>query len=218
MLREEAGAFEGRRSDILDAAIVGCEDLGRTIDELLDLSRVESGQLRLMKERVDLNGLVGQLISSYRPRFIAAGIDLAHVSESRQAVLLADGPRLAVVLSNLLSNALKYTPSGGRVEVHLSTQNTGAAAGQCLQIAVSDTGPGVPEEFRERIFDKFFRIEHQSSKSAVPIQGAGFGLYLCRQIIEAHEGKIHCTRGSGQTGTTIAFEIPATAEAGSVSV
>jgi two-component system, NtrC family, sensor histidine kinase KinB len=214
MLREDAGAFHERQRDILDAAIAGCEDLSRTIDELLDLSRVESGQLRLMKERIDLNGLFAQVLTSFRPRFVGAGVDLEGSSQCRQAIVLADGPRLAVVLSNLLSNALKYTPSGGRVQVRMSMQNAASTGRIYLQVAVSDTGSGVPEEFRERIFDKFFRIEHQNGKTAAAVQGAGFGLYLCRQIIEAHEGKIHCTGGGDRTGTTIAFEIPVDMQAG----
>jgi NtrC-family two-component system sensor histidine kinase KinB len=209
MLREGADALEERQRDILDAAIGGCEDLGRTIDELLDLSRVEAGQLRLMKDRVDLNGIVGQLVTSLRPRFAAAGVGLETVSECRDAVVLADGPRLAVVLSNLLSNALKYTPPGGWVGIRVSRQNAGSNGKEYLQIAVSDTGSGVPEEYRDRIFDKFFRVEHQRSKSAFAVQGTGFGLYLCRQIIEAHGGKIYCKVVKNQTGTTIAFDIPA---------
>jgi len=209
MLREGSDALEERQRAVLDAAIASCEDLSRTIDELLDLSRVEAGQLRLMKDRVDLNGILGPLISSFRPRFAAAGVDLETVSECREAVVAADSPRLGIVLSNLLSNALKYTPAGGRVLVRLSRQNAGLNGQERLQIAVSDTGSGVPEEYRDRIFDKFFRVEHQKPKSIVAVQGAGFGLYLCRQIIEAHGGRITCTVGKNQSGTTIAFEIPA---------
>ncbi len=208
MLREGGKGLQDRQRDILDGAIAGSEDLSRTIDELLDLSRVEAGQLRLMKDRVDLNALVGQAVTTFRPRYVSAGVHLQVISECRQATVIADGPRLSLVLSNLLSNSLKYTPPGGHVEVRLSLQNAGGIPGEFLQIAVSDTGPGVPEEFRDRIFEKFFRVEHQEPKSFLSGQGAGFGLYLCRQIVEAHGGGIRCEVRKNQSGTTIAFEIP----------
>jgi NtrC-family two-component system sensor histidine kinase KinB len=209
MLRERARGLDKTQRDILDAALGGCEDLGRTIDELLDLSRIESGQLRLMKDRVDLHGLVEHLVATLQPRFNAAGVTLESVSECQGTVVLADGPRLTVVLSNLLGNALKYTLAGGRVQVRLSALNTEDGSSRTLQVAVSDTGPGVPEEFRERVFEKFFRVEHQKSRNVVGVQGAGFGLYLCREIIEAHGGRISCNAGRDSTGTSIVFEIPA---------
>jgi nitrogen-specific signal transduction histidine kinase len=91
----------------------------------------------------------------------------------------------------------------------VSLQNAGGIPGQYLQIAVSDTGPGVPEEFRDQIFEKFFRVEHHEPKSLISGQGAGFGLYLCRQIVEAHGGRIRCEVREDQPGTTVALEIPA---------
>jgi NtrC-family two-component system sensor histidine kinase KinB len=208
MLREYADTMPERERDILDAALAGCEDLGRTIDELLDLSRIESGQLRLSKVPVDLKSLVDQLVAGFRPRFAAAGVHLQCVADCQKALVMADRSRLTVVISNLLTNALKYTPFGGSVEARVSTQNAGLNGAQNLQIAISDTGPGVPVEFQERIFEKFFRVEHQTSKSSVAVQGAGFGLYLCRQIIEAHGGRIRCINREDGSGTTIAFEIP----------
>jgi two-component system, NtrC family, sensor histidine kinase KinB len=208
MLREQAHVMQERQRDLLDAALAGCEDLGRTIDELLDLSRIESGQLRLSKMPVDLKALVDQLVAGFRPRFAAAGVDLQCVAECQKAIVLADRSRLTVVISNLLTNALKYTPLGGSVEARVSTQNAGFNGAQNLQIAVSDTGPGVPMEFQEQIFEKFFRVEHQTSKSGVSAQGTGFGLYLCRQIVEAHGGRIRCISREDGPGTTIRFEIP----------
>jgi NtrC-family two-component system sensor histidine kinase KinB len=208
MLLEDSQVLEERQRHILDGAIAGCEDLSSTIDELLDLSLVESGQLRLMKDHVELNGLLIQATNAFRSRYLSAGIDLDFVSECHKAIVFADSSRLRLVLSNLLGNSLKYTPPGGKVKVRLSLQNAGANHNQYLQIAISDTGPGVPEKFRDRIFEKFFRVEHQEPKSILPVKGAGFGLYLCRQIIEAHNGKIHCEVSKNQPGTTIAFEIP----------
>jgi NtrC-family two-component system sensor histidine kinase KinB len=77
-----------------------------------------------------------------------------------------------------------------------------------VQIAVSDTGPGVPAEFRERVFEKFFRVEHQRPDGRGSVRGAGIGLYLCRQIVEAHGGTITCEAGDGGCGTRIAIILP----------
>jgi NtrC-family two-component system sensor histidine kinase KinB len=151
------------------------------------------------------------------PRCLSAGVELNVISECRKATVIADGRRLSLVLSNLLGNSLKYTPPGGHVEVRLSLQNAGELPGDSLQIAVSDTGPGVPEKFRDRIFEKFFRVEHQEPKSFIPVQGAGFGLYLCRQIVEGHGGKIRCGVRNNQPGTTIVFEVPANNLRGSLA-
>lgn len=208
MLLEDSEALQDRQRDILDGATAGCEDLSRTIDELLDLSLVEAGQLRLMKDRVDVNGLIMQIVNTFRSRYLSSEVDLHFTSECSKAVVLADGPRLSLVISNLLGNSLKYTPPSGHVEIRLSVQNAGLPHSEYLKIAVSDTGPGVPEKFRDRIFEKFFRVEHQEPKSFIPVKGTGFGLYLCRQIIEAHNGKIRCEVRNNQPGTTIAFEIP----------
>lgn len=87
----------------------------------------------------------------------------------------------------------------------LSRQSTGRDAQQFLHIAVTDTGPGIPPEFREQVFEKFFRVEHHHLDGANGARGAGIGLYLCRQIVEAHGGKIWCEPGDKGCGTRIAF-------------
>ena len=108
------------------------------------------------------------------------------------------------------SNALNYTPKkGGRVTVHVSSrQNAGSPARDLLRVAVTDSGPGIPEDLRDRVFEKFFRIESQRTLGRTAVQGAGFGLYLCRQIIEAHGGSIRCEPGDWGRGTRIALYLP----------
>jgi NtrC-family two-component system sensor histidine kinase KinB len=119
-----------------------------------------------------------------------------------------DPARLGIVLSNVLTNALKYTPRGGRVTVRVSpVQGTPDGKGGAVQIAVTDTGPGVPEEFRERVFEKFFRVEHHTPNGAKDVRGSGIGLYLCRQIIEAHGGTIRCEAGDDGRGTRIVIQL-----------
>ena len=159
---------------------------------------------------MDLLALVEQAVRTFRSRYAEAGVELSVICQSPHAVVLGDGPRLALVLSNLLSNALSYTPPAGRVVISLSSRrNAGLDASPVLHLAVTDTGPGIPPEFRERVFEKFFRIDNQHSPGRTAVQGAGFGLYLCRQIIEAHGGSIRCEPGDKGTGTCFVVELNA---------
>jgi len=210
LLAERPDDLTVRQREILATAAVGCEELAGTIDELLDLSRIEAGQLRLALARVDLQALVEQAVGTFRSRYAEAAIDLSVRCQCPQAVVFGDGPRLALVVSNLLSNALSYTPPGGRVVISMSSrQNAGPEPSETLQLAVTDTGPGIPDEFRERVFEKFFRIDEQRSPGRTAVQGAGFGLYLCRQIIQAHGGAIRCEPGDMGRGTRFIVELKA---------
>jgi hypothetical protein len=114
-----------------------------------------------------------------------------------------------VVLDNIISNALKYTPTGGTVTIdaHRSVPNRSDASGR-VTISIYDTGPGVPSAFRDRIFDKFFRLEHQQLDHRSHARGAGIGLYMCRQIVELHGGRIACTAGANDRGARITVDLP----------
>jgi signal transduction histidine kinase len=212
LLRERADNLTARQVEILSAAVQAVEELAGTIDELLDLTRIEAGQLRLQRERVDLDVLIEQAAQSLRPRFEDAAIRLRIIHETPSILANGDAPRLRIVFLNLLDNALKYTPPGGEVEVRLASSNDTPPR---LRITVSDTGPGVSDEFRERIFEKFFRVEHHQESEGKGAHGAGIGLYLCRQIVEAHGGSIWCESCADGRGTqfVIQFEFDAAKEA-----
>ncbi len=202
MLKEDAGALAQRHQDLLATALLGVEQLAGTIDEFLDLTRIEAGQLRLAWDRIDVAALVAHAVRPLKPRCEEAGVALSvRIEEGAPTALWGDPARLQVVVTNVLTNALKYTPTGGDVTVRVSPD------GACVRIAVTDTGSGIPPEYRERIFEKFFRVEHvQGGEQGV--RGSGIGLYLSRQIVEAHGGRIVCLPGEGARGTTIAFSLP----------
>jgi NtrC-family two-component system sensor histidine kinase KinB len=215
LLQETAEQLDPRQRQILEAAILGVQELGDTIDELLDLTRIEAGQLRLFRDRVDLFALLDQVVRRLRPRFEDAEVGLRIDRAVGEATVRGDAARLKIVFANLLTNALKYTPRGGEVIIRVSSrQNAALPAAQHLQIAVTDTGPGIPPEFRERVFEKFFRVEHQQPGVVEGVRGAGIGLYLCRQIIEAHDGSIRCEEGDQGHGTRIAIELDGAMELG----
>jgi two-component system, NtrC family, sensor histidine kinase KinB len=113
-----------------------------------------------------------------------------------------------MVLHNVLANALKYSPAGGVVQVAVSRQNAGSGDGAVLHLAVTDAGPGVPVEFRERVFEKFFRVEHHRRVDTKDRKGTGIGLYLCKYIITAHGGTIWCDAGEHGVGTRLALTLP----------
>jgi NtrC-family two-component system sensor histidine kinase KinB len=205
LLGEAADNLTPRQQEMLATAILGCQELASTIDELLDLTRIEAGQLRLDQEMVDLWAVIEHSAGAVRPRYEDAGLVLQLKRDGERSIVCGDAVRLGVVFKNLLTNALTYTPHGGTVSIQVaSRQNTPLESKGLLQIAVTDTGPGIPAEFHERVFEKFFRVEHHHGGSSNGGRGAGIGLYLCRQIIEAHGGSIWCEPGDDGRGTRIA--------------
>jgi NtrC-family two-component system sensor histidine kinase KinB len=187
--------------EMLRAALSGCEQLGRTVDGLLDLARAETGNIRLHHERFTAATFAGEVVRTLTPRYADLGVAISVTDETSGADLDGDIARLGVVLSNVLTNALKYSAVGDAVAVRVRERAA------MIEIAVTDEGPGVPPEYRSRIFEKYFRVEHHRASEHAP-RGAGLGLYLCKQIVEAHAGTIRCDAGANGCGTTISFTVP----------
>jgi NtrC-family two-component system sensor histidine kinase KinB len=208
MLGEKSAGWSARDQQVLAAAMQGCEELSDTIEELLDVTRIEAGQLRLNLTRVDLEAVLAASRRSLQPRFDDACVTLHVVREAPSTVVVGDAARLASVFSNVLTNALKYSPPGGTVTIRLASGKNAGADGLELQVTVTDQGPGVPAEFRERVFEKFFRVEHHLGQRDNGVRGTGIGLYLCREIIKAHGGTIMCGPGDEGRGTRITITLP----------
>lgn len=208
LLQEKADNLTERQRQILTAAVHGGEELGATIDELLDLTRIEAGQFRLTSQRVDLAAVIEQVARTLRPRYEDAEVALRVVKDVPTAIVQGDATRLKIVFVNLLTNALKYTPRQGQVTVRLASGQNAAAGGKAkLRITVTDTGPGIPPELRERVFEKFYRVEDQQPDGPKGVRGTGIGLYLSREIIAAHGGTIVCTAGENGHGTRFAIDL-----------
>jgi NtrC-family two-component system sensor histidine kinase KinB len=208
MLQEASAALPTRERELVATSLIGVEQLAETVHEFLDLTRIEAGELRLSLEPVHLPSLVGDVIRRTEPQAGALGIALTASVAHDLPIVIADPRRLRVVFDNLVSNALKYTPNGGTITV------VGQAATQdAVTVMVTDTGPGVPPASRSRIFDKFFRLEHhhQTDDQRHP-RGAGIGLYLCRQIVELHGGRIECAAGPDDHGARISVFLPVRTE------
>ncbi|WP_291983213.1 ATP-binding protein [Luteitalea sp.] len=209
MLQEAAAALPAREQELIATSLMGVEQLNETVHEFLDLTRIEAGELRLALEPVQLTRLLAEVVGSAEAQAAGLGVSMERAVASNLPPLAADRPRLRIVFDNLLSNALKYTPRGGaiRVEATFERPSGDARVGQ-VAISVHDTGPGIPREYRERVFEKFFRLEHQHLDDRRTARGAGIGLYMCRQIVELHGGRIRCTTGDGEIGTRITVQLP----------
>jgi NtrC-family two-component system sensor histidine kinase KinB len=210
MLREQTFAATPRCEQLLTAAVQGCEELGATIEELLDVTRIEAGQLRLNLAQVDVEAVLSAARRQLQQSYDDAGVELKIARDAISTVILADAARLGSVFANVLTNALKYSRSGSAVVVRIASRHFADMNDNLnLQISVTDQGSGIPSEYQERVFEKFFRVEHQFGQSANGARGTGIGLYLCREIIKAHGGKICCESGDRGTGTRIVISLPA---------
>lgn len=209
LLGERSEGLDGAQREMLATAVRGCGELTQLLERFLDITRIEAGQLRLVREPVDVCALVRSVVERARPRFDDAGLTLRFEDPPTSFAELVrrvsvDELRLASVVDNLLSNAFKYTPSGGTVTLRLAAEGSTSAPG--LSLTVDDDGPGIPGDLRERVFEKFFRVEHERAEHG-GVRGAGLGLYLSRQIVEAHGGTL-VARAAPSGGAELRMHLP----------
>jgi signal transduction histidine kinase len=179
------------------------------IEQLLDFSRVNNGLLRLDARRAPLALVLEAAVDTMLPQAKAKEIDLHIELDASTCAVIGDPARLHQVITNLLTNAIKFTPSGGRVGVRL------ARLGSYAEITVSDTGRGIPAEFLPHIFESF---RQAGTDEATTYDGLGLGLTIARHIIEGHKGKIHAESLGEGTGTKFTITLPLEEEAAPVSL
>lgn len=178
--------------------------LKRLIDDLRLLSLAEAGQLKLEREPVDVGALATSAIEHVRPQAEAGGVELETEIAAHLPVVNADADRLRQVIGNLLSNALRHTPNGGRVTVRAAP---GAKDRSSIRVEVIDTGSGIAPEDLPHVFDRFYRADKSRSRSS---GGSGIGLTIVKQLVEAHSGQVGVESQPGK-GTTFSFTLPAVA-------
>lgn len=172
----------------------------RLIDNLLDLAKIEAGKLDLSLERTDLTTLVARNLDLSRAFGDVRGIELVFQHDRTPIVGLVDGDKVEQVLNNLLTNAIRFSPEGGRIEITLRRSDAEAV------VAVKDDGPGIPAEERAKLFRPFQRTSVQSVSKE---RGTGLGLAIVKRIVEGHGGRIWVESEVGQ-GSTFAFTLPLT--------
>jgi signal transduction histidine kinase len=171
----------------------------RMVLDLLDLARLDSGTADLKMSSVDVQALLQNIVDKFSPQAQKAAIRLTLEVPAGLPVLIGDGDRLAQVFTNLVDNALKFTPPGGKVNL------SAVRAGDELELSISDTGPGIPQEALPRLFDRFYQVD--ASRAGGEGHGAGLGLAIAREIVAAHGGRISVRSDLGH-GTTFVIHLP----------
>jgi signal transduction histidine kinase/CheY-like chemotaxis protein len=198
LLERMFGELNERQDDYLRDIWSSGKHLLELLNDILDLSKIEAGQMDLNRSEFGVRESLEYCLSLVRDQAIKQRILLSLEVDPEVGLINADRLRFRQVVLNLLSNAVKFTPDGGRVQVRASMRD------QDLVVTVADTGPGVPAEDRQRIFDSF----QQGTRHTEQVEGTGLGLTLSKRILELHGGRIWVESEPGK-GSTFGFALPA---------
>ena len=206
LVREKRlGAVNKEQVSYLNSAIESCNEVVTMIDNLLDLHRFEAGKISLNKTPVDLAELTNQVIGSFKGIIRQARIQLHIKITENLPILMLDRHRFSRVISNLISNAIKFTPSGGELSVSCC-KGISEDSKLAVLVIVKDTGSGIPQEELSSIFDRFIQTRNQSGRGS---GGSGLSLAFCKLTVQAHNGQISADSNHANGNTfTITLPIP----------
>ncbi len=209
-LRTPLSSIKGYMEGLIDGVIPADPDvyqqvyreadrLQRLVDDLQELSRVESRAFELKRQNLNLRALIRQNCERLRPQFEEKGVHLEVNLSPALPPAWGDEDRLNQILVNLIGNALQYTPSGGSVSVSAKRR------GKLIEVAVSDTGIGIPLEHLPHLFTRFYRVDKSRSRAG---GGSGIGLTIVRHLVEAHGGSIRAQSEGAGKGSAFIFTLP----------
>jgi NtrC-family two-component system sensor histidine kinase KinB len=190
------GELLPKQEELLESAKNDAERLLRILNDLLDLARLDSGLTELNRTAMPPAKIISSMMDLFAPQAANQGVSLSGDAATDLPAVFVDEQRIHHVFSNLLSNAIKHSPRGGQVRFAATRAEDGS-----VEFAVSDEGPGVPEEFKKQIFERFFRVPKQEKT------GAGLGLSIAREIVQAHDGRIGIRNGT-RGGSTFFVCLP----------
>jgi signal transduction histidine kinase len=189
------GSISEKQADLLFAAREDCERLQGIVDDLLDLSRIQSGKVEVSTVALSAKTVLESGAAALEPRAAEAGVSLEVSLEEPIRPVLVDPERIQLVFDNLIGNALRHSRSGDSVELSAAAQD------RAVRFEVKDHGEGIPPEYQERIFEKFFRVPGTKG------EGIGLGLYISREIVLAHHGEMGVSSAQGE-GSCFWFTLP----------
>jgi signal transduction histidine kinase len=190
LLERSVGALTPKQDELLHAARDDAERLLRILNDLLDLARLDAGGDGLRKEKVAPKELLRSALDNTVDKVSSRGLKVNCRVEADLPEIAVDRQRISHVFNNLIANAIKYSPAGGEIVLH-----AGRSEDNSVEFSISDQGPGIPEEFQARIFERFFRAPGQTKT------GAGLGLSIAREITVAHGGRIGVKSSPGHGST-----------------
>ncbi len=194
------GALDGQASALVELALRNTGRLLGTVNDILDISKIEAGRLELRLAAVDLAALAAHAVELNEPYCVKCGCTISLLPPTGATPLLINGDeqRLAQVLTNFISNAAKFTNQGDAIEVTVN------GAGERIEVSVTDHGPGIPATRQDQLFQRFGRLGENSDAK---LPGTGLGLHICKKIIDLHGGEIGCVSLPGQQ-TRFFFNLP----------
>ena len=194
-LEQVVGPLTEKQADLLHAAREDCERLQSMVDDLLDLSRIEAGRITMHPQSITVSALVEAVVEEHRTAAEERGVHLHMAVPTEDGDVLADPERITIVFANLITNAIRHTPKEGEIWVRAQLGT------EAVRFEVIDTGSGIPTEYQQHIFDKFFRIP------GATVGGAGLGLSITKEIVQAHGGEIG-VESEVDHGSTFWFTLP----------
>lgn len=198
LLNGEAGKLNENQQDVVKKIYTSNERMIKLVTSLLNVSRIESGRIIIEPEPTQLSDLVEEILSELKPKISEKQINIVTSYNPKQEEINVDKKLIGEVYSNLLTNAIKYTPNGGEVKIMISDRANDVIT------QISDTGYGIPKTDMNKIFDKFYRASNILKKDT---DGNGLGMYLVKAIIESSQGKIWI-ESEENVGTNVWFTLP----------
>jgi signal transduction histidine kinase len=206
MLSGKTGEINENQTKFLSMAERNINRLTNILNDLLNLSRIESGKIELKFEKVDLKGVLELTASSLTPQADVKSIQIEVEVPEQLPTVHGDQEKIEQILTNLIGNSIKFTPEGGRILItaKLFLKEREGAYGDFVAVSVKDTGIGIPPEHLESIFEKFHQVESSLHRS---VSGTGLGLAITKGLVEVHQGKIWVESEVGN-GSTFTFTLP----------
>ena len=201
----KSNSVGGEERNLLNIAQRSIQRMFKLVNQLMDFNKLENDTLRLSVEQIDVVKLLNDICDTFEFNAKEKGLTLNRFGMEDQLMAWTDGDKLEKIVSNLLSNALKFTPRGGRIDVQLDVVD------DKVKVTLADTGKGIPEEHKENIFKRFYQLDNQTK--AIVNYGTGIGLYYSRRLAELHHGTLTAGNRTDGEGAVFTLVYPMNKEA-----